>query len=205
VSTFVFSIQPIAPGSIVRENPAGYGTGHRTDPGRIGADLLAAIGTVARASARIVEGEAAFIARIHETKAHEKLGFHFEDLAREVFLMDPRTARNRLALHRTLAARPAVRQAFLSGDVSACQLLVIGKILTAENEHFWLEQCRSSTVSDLVRKIRRGPQVSASALSTLDDPTADHAEMRSVSFEIPPFARLAWNDGMTLARKVLGY
>src|SRR5262245_21738058 len=121
--TCYFPATGILDGAFVRERRVDYGP-ERVER-RIDTVLLASIQDVSMARARVVEAEAALIARIHETKAHEKLGFHFGDLAREVLHMDPRTARNRLALHRVISAWSAVRKAFLSGEVSACQALVI--------------------------------------------------------------------------------
>jgi hypothetical protein len=141
---------------------------------------------------------AAYLAAIAEHQRHEKLGFRFGDMARELFDMDERTARNRVTLHQMLSERPALSAAFLDGRVTACQALVIRRSLTDDNEALWVGRCGRMTVAELAAAVRA--EVNGDGAEEVDDAT----EMWSLSFEATPVVRLAWEEGLAAARRVLG-
>jgi len=192
------------------EEPGHSRIGERTfdygPPGRLGIEidgvLVRAIGDVSRADAELTEIEGSLLAQLKAIEGHERLGFHFGDLVREVLKMNPRTARNRIALFEVLESRPKVREAFMAGRVSAGQILALRHVLTGENEGFWIPVCRDATVSDLVAMVR---ERTASQCCAPSEDVEDHEELLPISFEASPVVRLAWERSMDTARKVLGW
>lgn len=164
--------------------------------------LVQAAAGIQRAEARIVDAAATFLAVLHDRRSHEKLDFSsFSDMSREALGMDPRTARNRVALGKLLSSKPSIRQAFLDGKVSACQLLVLRPVMTDDNEAFWLEQCSRLTVRELTRRVREARKVNG----VMNEEPDEDASTASVSFEAPPAVWVAWDLAMETARKMLGW
>jgi hypothetical protein len=202
MSSIVYASQPSTRNAWVREKTEAYGSSYGRSGRSIDREIVEGIRRVSRAEAGLIAGEAHLLAALKDSGGHEKLGFHFGDLVREVLRMDPRTGRNRVTLHHVLEAHPNLRRAFLEGRVSACQVLAVRSVLTNENESFWVGQCGQGTVRELAQRVRAARMGSVS----LDEhENLDCSAAQPVSFAAGPIARLAWERGLRTARQVLGW
>lgn len=165
--------------------------------------LLGAFHRIRLAEARVTRVEAREIHDLRRTRAHAALGFSsFADLAREMLQMSPRNAHQRATLHETLAAWPAIEEAFLAGSMTACQALAIRPALAPETVPFWIGLSRQLTVEQLRRRVQEmlaGAGVSVADSMIDPDPPGD-----VISFDAPHAVVVAWEDAMEMARRVLG-
>lgn len=102
----------------------------RPDPGSLADELLGILPQLRGAQAVLTREEARLLAWMHRREAQRAFSHAgFGDMTREFLQLAPRTARERIALDRHLAGAPRLEEAFLAGEISACQVLALGPLL----------------------------------------------------------------------------
>jgi len=161
-------------------------------------ELLAGALSTRRIEALLLRTQAAYLAFLADQRRVQHLGFvSIGDLAREILHMRPRTARERLALHRILSSCPLAEEAFLDGRLTSCQILVLAPMLKGDEETTasWIAQAQGLSVVELRERVRQARP----------DVEVDEDRFCTVSFRVPLEFVLVWRQMMELARRVLGW
>jgi len=94
----------------------------------------------------LLRKQAACLAYLAEDGQVRRLGFaSLGDLASEMLGMRPRTARERVALHRSFVACPIAERAFLQGRLTSCKVTALAPVLNREDASAWMRLDRAGT------------------------------------------------------------
>jgi len=161
-------------------------------------ELLAGALSIRSIEAFLLRAQAAYLAYIADSGRVQDLGFDsMGNLAREILYMRPRTARERLMLHRILSVSPLAQEAFLDGRLTSCQILALAPMLKGDEETAasWIAQAQGLSVVELRKRVKQAkPEVET-----------DEERFCTVSFRVPLEFVLVWRQMMELARRVLGW
>lgn len=115
------------PAPTLPARPGGQTTGGRTD---VAARLLPAPLLIQRSQALLALEEGSLLAWLRANPARDSLGFcNFADLVRELLQTPPRSAYECMTVYQTCQQAPALKAAFLDGEVSFCQVLVLAAVV----------------------------------------------------------------------------
>ena len=129
--------------------------------------LLESFRAVRRVEAQIIKWEADGLAFFSDSKRRDETGYSsFYSLVTEELKLGYSTAKDRVVLHRAMAARPEVEKAFLDGRISICQVVALRRIFcdpsrSAEQIKAWMAKCVEAPVKEiayLVRKVLRAEE-----------------------------------------------
>jgi hypothetical protein len=218
---------------VVRESGTGYGGSAGAPASELGllAEKMLALAIATRSTeALLLRAQAGLLAWLAERNRFERCSFvSLNDLAVEVLQIRPRTARERLALHRLFQRHPEVERAFLAGKVTACQVLAAAPLFGDRDRSAGSAggndtagaatgAARGGTAgaatgaaadsvlpteaiaSLSVREIRQ--LVRERAASPEESPEAP--EGRTISFQAPAGFQLVFDEILELSRMVLG-
>ncbi|MBD3160855.1 MAG: hypothetical protein GF346_01745 [Candidatus Eisenbacteria bacterium] len=183
------------------------------DPACVLATRLASAAiAIRRAEPALLRAQAMLLAWLSEKHRTDALSFgSVRAYAREQLGLEAGTVRNRLALHRILAACPAAEEWFLGGKVSACQILALRPVLLREkawtedgveeaiDHDAWLAGAAKTPVSVLRQQVKRWQEAYRVDEEDLDP------DGRTFSFTHPRTFGLIWETVMEQGRQVLGF
>jgi hypothetical protein len=209
----------------IRETSPPYGAPPAPSPAEVARELVDAWHALSRAESAVALGEGDTLRLVADQRLHLRLGFSsFHDFSVDAAEMPASTAKRRVALSRLASECPPLRDALLDGTVSPCQALALRPIVTAESASWWIAVAARSTVTELRAAVRQAltveevsspesapdqspsPAATGSTTSSSASDSFDHEpEGKRVSIVAPIAARLAFEQGLEAARKVLGY
>ena len=199
----------------VQEQRAGYKAGpivpEPRSPGSdpvlaVAGEALVVLRGLCRLHGRLARITGDHLGLLRRTRWHDRLAYDsFGDFVREVLQMAPRTATRRIALSRLLQESPRLEAAFETGRLSACQVLALSRIRGEPDLEYWITLAEDASVRELEKEIATHlPDQTMSGKDFEDDSQADPPGRR-VTFAAPLSAAVAWENGMEMARRVLGW
>jgi HNH endonuclease len=165
-----------------------------------------------RLHGRLARLQGDHLALLVRKRWYGRYGFaSFKDFARETLQMSHRTTTRRVALSRLLQECSELAAAVDSGRLSPCQALALSRLRDAPDLSAWIAFAQDCTVRELGQLVAdyiadlavdTAPDLRGRAVDTSADP---EEAGRRVAFAAPVSAALAWEHGMEIARRVLGW
>lgn len=167
-------------------------------------ELVEAALATRRSEALLVRAQASLLAWLSVGERSAQGGYsRLSDLVLITIGMSARTVRDRLRLHRLFQYLPGLEVAFIQGKVSLCQIGAAAPIFQAiepgdaESATRWIDIAGWVTVRAMQREVRH--QKRKGLLKAEPE-----AEGQRVSFRAPVGFRVAWDEGIDLARRQIG-
>ena len=187
-------------------------TGPDIDPPHIIAGRAwIAIRRLFRTHAQLARMEGDHLALLLRTRWYGRYGFDsFGDFVREELQLSSGTARRRVSLSRSCNESPELAAALDSGRLTPSQILSLSRIRHAPDLASWIAIAEDCTVRDLDALVSAylaelaGDFLLDASDADAGDASAD-VEGRRVTFAAPFSAAIAWEHGMEMARRVLGW
>ena len=170
-----------------------------------------AIRALYRAHGQLTRLEGDHLGQLLQKRWYGQCGYSsFRDFVREEFQLSPRTARRRVALSRLVGESPELASALDAGRLSPCQILALSRLRHAPDLSSWIAMAEDCTVRDLEQLVTNYVSDLSSAEGEeagelVHEETVEDERGRRVTFSAPVSAVVAWQHGLDMAQKVLGW
>ncbi|MDQ7827255.1 MAG: hypothetical protein RDV48_30960, partial [Candidatus Eremiobacteraeota bacterium] len=137
-----------------------------------------------------------------KSKGVDQLGYRsMGTFATEHLSFSGRTASELMHNFELLRALPLTREAYLEGRIAKSALRHLSRVITPENESWWLAIARERSLCGLEREVKRAlaEGKAGSATPSGDGPEAG-SEGTMMYFSVPPSLALTWDFALSLFR-----
>ena len=165
-----------------------------------------AIRALCRAHAQLARREGEHLELLLRKHWYGRYGYSsFSDFVREALQLSPRTARRRVALSRLTSESVELAAALDSGRLSPCQVLALSRLRDAPDLGSWITMAEDCAVRDLEQLVSNYVSDLSSDEAHLSPGTEQEEPGRRITFSAPVSAAVAWQHGIEMAQKVLGW
>ncbi|MDQ7824000.1 MAG: HNH endonuclease signature motif containing protein [Candidatus Eremiobacteraeota bacterium] len=137
-----------------------------------------------------------------KTKGVDQLGYRSMGVfATEHLSFSGRTASELMHNYELLKALPLTREAYLQGRIAKSALRFLSRVITPENESWWLAVAEERSLCDLEGEVKRalaGENAGSAPVSAGAPEAGDEGTM--LYFSVPPSLALTWDFALSLFR-----